>query len=199
MTERLQRLRPPFQDPHRQALHAALVGGRRGAGPQAFDLTAPDGSLVGPFGLMLQVPHLGEPLEALGAAVRFGTGLTDRVREIAILTVALATGSGFEVWAHERVGRLAGLSETELGALREGTFGEGADVDPVEAMAHDLAARLAERCPLDDDTYAAGVARLGEHGLLELVVLVGYYAMLAQLMEVFGVEAPDDGERPVGP
>ena len=194
MTERLQRLRPPFQDPHRQALHAALVGGRRGAGPQAFDLTAPDGSLVGPFGLMLQAPHLGEPLEELGAAVRFETGLTDRVREIAILAVAVATDSGFERWAHERVGRLAGLSETELDGLRAGTFGEGADVDPAEAMAHDLAGRLVERRPLDDDTYAAGVGRLGEQGVLELVVLVGYYAMLAQLMQVFGVEAPDAGE-----
>lgn len=194
MTERLQRLHPPFQDPHRQALHAALVGGRRGAGPQAFDLTAPDGSLVGPFGLMLQAPHLGEPLEALGAAVRFETGLTDRVREIAILTVAVATDSGFEVWAHERVGRLVGLSETELAGIREGTFGHGADVDPAEATAHDLAGRLTERSPLDDETYAAGVSHLGEHGLLELVVLVGYYAMLAQLMEVFGVEAPDGGE-----
>lgn len=194
MTERLQRLRPPFQDPHRQALHAALVGGRRGAGPQAFDLTAPDGSLVGPFGLMLQAPHLGEPLEALGAAVRFDTGLTDRVREIAILTVAVATDSGFEVWAHERVGRLAGLSETELDGIRAGTFADGEDVDPAEATAHDLAGRLAARRPLDDETYAAGVARLGEHGLLELVVLVGYYAMLAQLMEVFGVEAPTAGE-----
>jgi 4-carboxymuconolactone decarboxylase len=198
MIERLTRLRPPFQDPHRQALHAALVGGRRGAGPQAFDLTAPDGSLVGPFGLMLQAPHLGGPLEALGAAVRFETGLTERVREVAILAVAVATDSGFEVWAHERVGRLAGLSEAELAGIRQGTFGAGDGVDPTEAMAHDLAVRLAERRPLDDEVYAAAVARLGEHGLLELVVLVGYYALLAQLMDVFGVEAPDAGEAAGG-
>lgn len=195
MTERLQRLHPPFQDPHRQALHAALVGGRRGSGPQAFDLTAPDGSLVGPFGLMLQAPHLGEPLEALGSAVRFETGLSDRVREIAILTVAVATDSGFEVWAHERLGRLAGLSEAELDGIRAGTFGAGAGVDPLEAMAHDLARRLAGRQRLDDDTYAAGVARLGEQGVLELVVLVGYYTLLAQLMDVFGVGAPENGGR----
>lgn len=197
MTERLQRLRPPFQDPHRQALHAALVGGRRGAGPQAFDLTAPDGSLVGPFGLMLQAPHLGEPLEELGAAVRFETGLTDRVREIAILTVAVATDSGFELWAHERVGRLAGLSETELDGIRAGTFGAGDDVEPAEALAHDLAGRLVDRRPLDDERYAAAVAQLGGQGVLELVVLVGYYAMLAQLMEVFRVEAPG-AEEPTG-
>ena len=194
MTERLQRLRPPFQDPHRQALHAALVGGRRGSGPQAFDLTAPDGSLVGPFGLMLQAPHLGEPLEALGAAVRFDTGLTDRAREVAILTVAVVTDSAFEVWAHERVGRLAGLSEAELDGIRSGTFADAADVDPAEALVAGLARRLAVRRPLDDEAYAAGVGMIGEHGVLELVVLVGYYSMLAQLMDVFGVGAPDGAE-----
>ena len=195
MTERLQRLRPPFQDPHRQALHAALVGGRRGTGPQAFDLTAPDGSLVGPFGLMLQAPHLGEPLEELGAAVRFETSLTDRVREVAILTVAVATDSGFERWA-ARAGREAGRAERDRARRHPGGDvrrrrrrrpgrGDGRTASPAGSSSD---------APSTTTTYAAGVARLGEQGVLELVVLVGYYAMLAQMMEVFGVEAPDAGE-----
>ena len=193
MTERLPRLVPPFDDPRQQALHDALVGGRRGAGPQAFDLAAADGSLVGPFGLMLHAPQVGEPLQALGAAVRFATSFTDRAREVAILTVAVATDSGFEVWAHERVARQVGLSAAELRGIRSGTFGDDATVDPVEAMVADLARRLAERRPLDDEAYAAAVAVLGEQGLLELVVLVGYYAMMSQLMDVFGIEAPEGG------
>lgn len=193
MTERLPRLVPPFDDPRQQALHDALVGGRRGAGPQAFDLAAADGSLVGPFGLMLHAPQVGEPLQALGAAVRFATSFTDRAREVAILTVAVATDSGFEVWAHERVARQVGLSADELRGIRSGTFGDDATVDPVEAMVADLARRLAERRPLDDEAYAAAVAVLGEQGLLELVVLVGYYAMMSQLMDVFGIEAPEGG------
>ena len=49
---------------------------------------------------------------------------------------------------------------------------------------------------LDDDAYARAVAVLGEQGLLELVVLVGYYAMLAQLMGVFGVGAPEGSPAP---
>ena len=191
MTERLPRLHPPFADPHRQALHAALVGGRRGTGPQAFDLTAPDGSLVGPFGLMLQVPHLGEPLQELGAAVRFATSLDDRAREVAILTVAAVTRSDFEQYAHERVGSMVGLDDTELDALRTGVFAHRQGVDPVEAMVCTVAGRLAERLPLDDDEYRTAVGVLGERCLLELVVLVGYYAMLAQMMSVFGVGAPD--------
>jgi 4-carboxymuconolactone decarboxylase len=191
MTERLPRLHPPFADPHRQALHAALVGGRRGSGPQAFDLTAPDGSLVGPFGLMLQAPHLGGPLEALGAAVRFETSLTDRIREIAILTVAAVADSEFELYAHERVARHEGLDDAELEAIRSLSFGSNGTADPGEVLVHRVAARLASGGPIDDETYARTVDVVGERGMIELVVLVGYYAMLAQLMSVFGVGAPE--------
>ena len=182
MTERLPRLHPPFADPRRQALHAALVGGRRGKGPQAVELTAPDGSMAGPFGLMLHAPHLGGPLQELGAAVRFETSLSDRAREVAILTVAAVTGSEYEQYAHERVGRMAGLSEAELDGIRLGGFAHGAGVDPSEAMASVVARRLAERRSIGDDDYAAAVGVLGEQQLLELVVLVGYYSMLAQMM-----------------
>ena len=191
MSERLPRLYPPFADPHRQALHAALVGGRRGTGPQAFDLTAPDGSLVGPFGLMLQAPHLGGPLEALGAAVRFETSLSARIREIAILTVAAVADSEFEQYAHERVAREEGLDDSELTAIRSLSFGNHGGADPGEVLVHRVTARLASAGPIDDETYARTVAVVGERGMLELVVLVGYFTMLAQMMSVFGVGAPE--------
>ncbi len=199
MTERLPRLHPPFADPRRQALHAAIVGGRRGTGPQAFDLAAPDGSLVGPFGLMLQAPHLGGPLQELGAAVRFASSFTDRAREVAILTVAAVTRSDYEQYAHERVGAMVGLSRAELDGIRSGAFAHAVGVDPVEAMTCLVARRLAEHRPLDDDDYAAAAGVLGERQLLELVVLVGYYSMLAQMMSVFGVGAPDARGMPEAP
>ena len=57
---------------------------------------------------MLQAPHLGGPLQELGAAVRFATSFTDRAREVAILTVAAVTRSDYEQFAHERVGAMVG-------------------------------------------------------------------------------------------
>jgi 4-carboxymuconolactone decarboxylase len=147
---------------------------------------------VGPFGLMLQAPHVGGPLQELGAAVRFATSFTDRAREVAILTVAAVSRSDYEQYAHERVGAMVGLGRAELDGIRSGAFAHAVGVDPVEAMTCLVAHRLAERRSLDDDDdYAAAVGLLGEQQLLELVVLVGYYTMLAQLMSVFGVGAPD--------
>lgn len=190
MTERLTRLTPDQLDETRRELRRAITGGPRSTGPQPFALASDDGALVGPFGLMLHAPRLGQPLQELGAAVRYRTGFTDREREIAILTVAAQLDSDFEWWAHTRIGRCAGLSDAELDELASGTFADGADVDPVEAAVHRAARRLTARDGLDDETYAVLVAVLGEERLVELVVLTGYYATLALMLDVFRVGPP---------
>ncbi|MBE1582664.1 carboxymuconolactone decarboxylase family protein [Nonomuraea angiospora] len=170
------------------ALYQEITSGPRVTGPQHFAVQDRDGSLNGPFGVMLYAPALGGALQELGAAVRYRTKMSARTREIAILTVAAATRSDFERYAHERVGRAAGLTEEELSALASGTF---ASEDPVEGAAYALCRRLQDTPrPLDDDEYEAMVSVLGHEGVVELVVLIGYYRTLAQLMEVFGIGAP---------
>lgn len=171
-------------------LRERIVGGPRGSGAQHFPLTTSDGALTGPFGVMLHEPALGAPLQELGSAVRYATGLTDRVREIAVLTVAAATDSAFEQWAHERVGRAAGLHDTELAALADGCF---TSVDTTEQAAYEFCRRLLEDTShVDDDAYATLRDTLGTTTITELVVLVGYYRTLAQLLDVFDVGVPDE-------
>lgn len=185
---RLPDLTPDRLDGDQRALHERIVGGPRGSGPQHFPLTTPDGALTGPFGVMLHEPALGAPLQELGSAVRYATGLTDRVREVAILAVAAATGSAFERHAHERVGRAAGVTEAELDALAAGRFVSG---DRREQASYDLCRRLLDgRSRLTEEDYADLVEVLGTTTVTELVVLVGYYRTLAQLLDVFDVGVP---------
>lgn len=189
---RLPRLTPADLTDEQRALRERIVGGPRGTGPQHFPLEHDDGSLTGPFGIMLHEPALGSPLQELGTALRYATGLTDRVREIAVLTVAAGTGSTFEAFAHERVGRAVGLSDDELAAIADGSF---SPVDPREAAADDLCRRLlaaGRPAAMDDATYAAYADVLGTTTVTELVVLVGYYRTLAQLLDVFDVGVPEE-------
>lgn len=138
---------------------------------------------------MLHAPHLGGPLQELGAALRYRTSLTDRIREISILTVAAATASAFERHAHERVGRAAGLTEDELTAIHGGTF---TSPDPAEGAAYALCTRLLDNDrPLEDNIYQAAADALGRVRVVELVVLVGYYRTLAQMMGTFGIGIPE--------
>lgn len=189
MTERLPRLTPSELDNDQRAVFDGIAGGDRSAGAQHFPLTAPDGSLNGPFGIMLHAPSVGDSLQRLGAAIRYGTSLSARVREIAILMVAQAVDSPFEWWAHERVGRAAGLTNAELGALQEGRF---ISTDTAEQATVELCNALLGRRDLDDAAYGDLEWRLGATAMIEVTVLVGYYRTLADLMVVFGADVPED-------
>jgi 4-carboxymuconolactone decarboxylase len=148
----------------------------------------PDDALEGPFNAMLLSPKLGMAMQDLGAQVRFGSTLTDRCREIAILTTASAWGSAYESYAHTDIGRAVGLTDAEIAALADGTVFDFAD--PVELAVARTALALAREQDLDDERYAAAVTALGDRTLFELVVLVGYYAQAALQLRVFRVLPP---------
>jgi 4-carboxymuconolactone decarboxylase len=167
-----------------RSLYEAITSGPRGTGPQAFALTDDDGALRGPFNAFLLAPAVGDALQRLGAAIRYGTSLSDRVRELAVLVVAAHWDSAFERESHEAVGRAVGLTDDELRALRE-----GADLpldDPGEAAALTLVRALVSG-DADDDTWAACVPPLSRESVFELSTLVGYYATLALQLRVFRV------------
>lgn len=185
MTERLRRLLPEELDEQQAALRERIAGGPRASGP--FPIVEDDGSLNGPFGLMLHAPTVGSALSALGEAIRFGSSLDGRTREIAILTIGAALGSSYEVWAHERVALAMGFDADEVRALLEGGW---SPADEREAVVRDVASMLCAGRPVDAGTTGRLVGQMGETGAVELVTLVGYYVTLAGLMQVFGVEAP---------
>jgi 4-carboxymuconolactone decarboxylase len=202
---RIPKLAPSALDAEQRSLYDAIAGGRRAQGPQLFRLTDEAGRLEGPFNAFLLQPRLGAALQALGSTVRYDTGLDDRCREIAILTVAAHWRSDFEWYAHEAVARAAGLTTPELAAIRAAP---GPDAPASDAPARDapsapatlsdletVVARtttaLLTRGDLTDPEYRTATDHLGPDGLFELLTLVGYYATLALQLRVFRVPAPD--------
>ncbi len=188
--------RTPNQlDSGQAALYASITGGPRAQGPQHFALTADDGSLLGPFNAFLLSPQLGGALQELGAAVRYATALTPRMRELAILIVASHWRSAFERHAHEAVGRAAGLSDAELAAIRDGRaldLHDGLERATVE-LCHALVAG-----DVGDELWASVLEVLDERTVFELSTLVGYYATLALQLRVFRVDVPDVTAPDVG-
>ena len=125
--------------------------GRGSRGP--VPLTGADGQLEGPFNAMLFAPGTGAPLLALGTAVRFGSGLTPRAREIATLAVAAHSGSAYELYAHERLGRQAGLTAAECAALRDQQ--DPGLADPAEQAVLRVTSALLAGGDIPDDLYHA--------------------------------------------
>jgi 4-carboxymuconolactone decarboxylase len=179
---RSRRLRPDELDPAARRVYDAIAAGpRAGSG-----LVQDDGSLRGPFDAMLRHPAVGEPLQALGAALRYAGDLSDRARELVILRVAGVRDSAFERAAHEPIARRAGLTDDQLAGLAADAV--VAWPDPVEHAADTAARALARHEPVDDETYRAWVDVLGEAGLVEVTALVGYYGLLADLLRLFAPE-----------
>ena len=84
----------------------------------------------------------------------------------------------------------AGLGEEELATLTAGTF---TSTDPAEDSAYAFSRRLLAGRPRFTDTeYADLVDALGTTTITELVVLVGYYRTLAQLLDVYDVGVPGE-------
>jgi len=169
-------------------LYREILGGPRGQGPRAVLLSSGAGGLAGPFNAMLYAPPVGHALQELGAAIRFRTQLTPRIRELAILVVAHAWDSGYERASHEPIGREAGLTDPEIEALRAGADPGFADKE--EQVAYSVVRALTGPADLDDQEYDTAVAVLGEQALVELSALVGYYATLALQLRIFRVPAP---------
>jgi 4-carboxymuconolactone decarboxylase len=180
---RLRRCSPHELDRDQRRLYATITAGDRARGPQFFRLADDEGRLEGPFNAMLLNPPIGDALQRLGVAIRYGGRLPTRCREIAILAVAAHWQCEFEQRAHEPIATHAGLSVAQIAALCNG---EPLDLtDPEEAAVLEVTRRLLRDGELDDGGYAAAVDAIGADKLFELTTLVGYYSLLALQMNVF--------------
>lgn len=191
---RLRWFAPDELDASARALYDRITGGPRASGPQAFALTDEDGRLNGPFNAMLVSPEVGAALQELGAAIRYKSALSARAREIAILELSALRRSAFEWYAHERVGKQAGLTDAEIAALHDGVAAP--TLDPAETLVRELVRVLARERDLDESTFARALERLGERALMDVIALVGYYDLLALSLRVWRTPLPAGAEPP---
>jgi 4-carboxymuconolactone decarboxylase len=188
VSRRLRPLRPDELDAEQRAFLTALDDRPRPV------QRAADGSLEGPFDAMLRAPRSGVALQGVGAALRYRGVLSDRERELAILLVAAHQRAAFEWHAHAPLARAAGLPDALLESVR--TSGAVEPEDAGERVVAVAVTQLLTTGDVDDDTWGAAVAALGEAGAVELTTVVGYYSLLALQMRVLRVPLPE-GAAPV--
>jgi alkylhydroperoxidase family enzyme len=185
---RLPWLRPEDLDEEQQVLYQSILGSPRNSAPRRIPLIDPEGRLQGPFNSMLFNPKLGNSLQSFGSNVRYGTGLTDRAREIAILEVARERRSEVEWLSHADAGRAAGLTDDDLAALRSGSTTSNFAAD--EAVVRDLAQALVTTRDIDDKLFDRAVIELGQALVVDVVILVGYYELLALVLKASRTPLP---------
>lgn len=125
-----------------------------------------------------------------GSAFFRHSSLSGRIREIAILRVGHLSNSKYEVFQHEAIGRLVGLSEEDLAAI--GAGGAAAErlgpdgvavINFVDDVVHNVGA--------SDETLAAVSEHFDQQQILDLILVSGFYMMVCRFLETTGVEIDD--------
>ena len=169
--------------PAQRALMESISSGPRGR----FKMS-------GPFYCYLHAPAFGELAQELGAHCRFGTGIAPRLSEFAILLTARHWKSQYEWAAHVGVAEQQGVRPETIRDLRAGRYPKKAPKD--ERALYDFIAEVYRYKRVGDGTYRAVHTILGDAGMVELIGLLGYYALVAMTLDVFRMPIPDGTPLP---
>ena len=109
------------------------------------------------------------------------------LRELAILQVARLSGSEYEWTQHVPIAESFGASAETIAAI-EG----GRDDDPALPAEHSAILSFTREVVVDgaagEEAVAAMESRLGDRGLVELLLVIGNYLGLARLIATVGLE-----------
>ncbi|AOJ82773.1 4-carboxymuconolactone decarboxylase [Burkholderia savannae] len=153
-------------------------------------LSGPRGNLNGPFLGWIASPELAQHAQRLGAFCRYRTGLPLRLSELAILVTAARWRSQAEWHIHHPIALEAGVPAAVAEAIRTCTAPAFDEAD--DALIFRFATELYETKRVCDATYDEAVARFGHQVVVNLVALLGYYALVAMTLNVFAMRA--DGQ-----
>ncbi|GHA22480.1 carboxymuconolactone decarboxylase family protein [Oceanisphaera arctica] len=148
-------------------------------------LNGPRGNLDGPFLAWIHSPALADTAQALGAFCRYHTGLPLRLSELAILTTAAQWQSQAEWQIHEPIAHEAGVSQAITEAIRTGLEPKFQAED--ERLIYRLTTELYHTKRISDALYHNAREQFGEPVLVELIGLLGYYALVAMTLNAFSV------------
>jgi AhpD family alkylhydroperoxidase len=117
-----------------------------------------------------------------------GGKLPRRETELVILRVACLRSCAYEFEHHVRLGRRAGVTADDVERVRVGSAAEG--WTDQERLLLRAAEELITTKDLGDDLWRALAAAYDERTLIELLLLVGHYDMLATTLMTLRLE-PD--------
>ena len=198
---------PPLRPPLREGRGAAKLRQNNGSVPVARlpplhfddmnedqrrvagDIQSSRGTVRGPFEVWLQSPELAQRAQQLGMFSRYNTSLPKRLSELAILLTARQWTAQFEWAVHVNEARKAGLAEPIIAAIQAGE--PPADLAEDEALLVDFVAELYATRKMSQPTYERAVAAFSVKGVVELVGILGYYALISMTLNVFDCDTPD--------
>ena len=161
-------------------------------------IQGPRARLVGPLRAALHNPELADRWQKMGALLRFGTSISPRASELAILVAARRWNSQLEWHIHAAAAQDAGLPQAIIDALLVAASPRFDDIK--DGAVYEYARQLLQRGVVGEAAYQEVLALFGEAGTVELTAIIGYYSMVAMTLNAHHIPLPDiDTPLPLHP
>ena len=148
----------------------------------------------GPFAVYLHAPGFGHLAQQLGGYVRLGTSVPPRLSELAILCTARFWQAQYEWVAHAAIAAKQGVKPATIRDLQAGRAPKSAPRD--EKAIYTFVKELYATRRVSDATYKRVHKLLGDAGMVELAGILGYYAMVSMILNVFRMPVPEGTPAP---
>lgn len=152
-------------------------------------IDGPRGALYGPFVPLLRSPELMENAQRMGEHLRYRSAIGTRLSELAILVTARAWNQKVEWAIHAPIAEQNGIAPDVIHAIAERRAPPALRED--EAAVYAFCTELQQQKRVTDPTYAAALALFGEHGVVDLMGINGYYTFLAMVMNAAQTALPE--------
>ena len=117
------------------------------------------------------------------------TSLPSRTRQVIILAVGAVWQADYELYAHSAEAGAASLSEPVIGALVCGGVPDA--LSETQQVAARGARQLTRYRRIDATNYAMARRLFGDRGMVDLVLLVGYYQTVCGVRNALEIPSPD--------
>lgn len=136
--------------------------------------------------MFLNAPTNAIPLLVFGQSILTKQELDDHLRELAILRVAHLTGANYEWTQHVPLAKETGVTDAQVEALPQGADSDA--FNEVEKKVIRFTDEVTQDVKASAETFAALEKDLGPRQMVELALAIGFYGMVARVMESFEVE-----------
>jgi 4-carboxymuconolactone decarboxylase len=187
-------LQPDEMTPAQKELVEAIKSGPR-ASVQGSAANTGGGTVGSPFNVFLRSPELGDSLQKAGSYIRFKSSLGLRLNEMAILMVARQWTAQYEWYAHHRLAMQAGLDPKVAEDIANNRRPSGMKAD--EEILYNFVRDMLDTKQVGDVAYKAALDKFGENGVMDLIGCVGYYTLVAMVVNVDRTPIPNDGKPPL--
>ncbi|HEY8173498.1 MAG TPA: carboxymuconolactone decarboxylase family protein [Dehalococcoidia bacterium] len=150
------------------------------------------GSFINLYGVMAQSPAAMRRFYDL-ASVLWSGGISDRLREVAILAVVSTSNAPYPLGWHILDGEAAGLTSGEIQAIIRGD--EATCLSSDEAAVAQFARALTLEANVPDDVFDAVAKTRSEQQIVDLTMLVGLYGFVARVANALRVDLDEAPAR----